>query len=267
MDEDFSKYNGNDTALRKAQLRLLEMLIEIDKICKKHNIPYWIDGGTTLGAIRHGGFIPWDDDIDIALLRKDYLKLVKILGQELPENLALQNHKNEKHFHMLYSRVVDKHSLADYGGDSAPFRKHFKYQGLFLDIFYIDRGNLGLKRFVDFFYFISFRIIRKHNKRGNNKLMWLFSHFVWIASRFFVFILRHLAFLFPKDKLIYGFGIPYNWEFRKHEILPVKPIEFERKIVSGPCDTQAYLARCFGDYMEIPPKDQRPAHAKTIEIY
>ncbi|MDA3910780.1 MAG: LicD family protein [Bacteroidales bacterium] len=267
MNEDFSKYNGENTVLRKAQLRLLDMLLELDKICKKHNIPYWIDGGSTLGALRHDGFIPWDDDIDIALLRKDYRKLTKILKVELPENLVLQNHKNEKHYHMLYARVVDKHSLADYGVEKAPFRKHFKYQGLFLDIFYIDRGSLGLKRFVDFFYFISFRIIRKHNKRGNNKLMWLFSHLVWLTSRFFVFSLRRLSFLFPKDKLIYGFGVPYNWEFRRHEILPVKPIKFEGKTVSGPSDTHAYLTRCFGNYMEIPPKDQRPAHAKTIKVY
>ena len=240
MNEDFSHYNGEGTALRKAQLRLVDMLVEFDKICKKHHIPYWIDGGSTLGAIRHNGFIPWDDDIDVALLRKDYLKLIKIF---------------------------DKHSLADYGEDKAPFRKHFKYQGLFLDIFYIDRGGLKLKRFIDFFYFISFRIIRKHNKRGNNKLMWLLSHLVWLGSRFIVFCLRRLAFLFPKDKLMYGFGVPYNWEFRRHEILPVKPIQFEGVTVSGPCDPHAYLTRCFGNYMEIPPKDQRPAHAKTIEVY
>ncbi|MFO7790624.1 MAG: LicD family protein [Bacteroidota bacterium] len=267
MNEDFSKYNGKDTVLRKAQLRLLEIFIEVDKICKKHNIPYWIDGGTTLGAVRHGGFIPWDDDVDIALLRKDYLRLIKVLEQELPENLALQNHKNEKHFHMLYSRVVDKNSIADYGDFSAQFRNHFKHKGLFLDIFYIDRGNLSLKRFVDFFYLTSFRIIRKHNKRGNNKLILFMGHIVWVLSCLLVSFLRFMSFLFPADKLIYGYGIPYNWEFRKSEILPEKPIKFEGVNVYGPKDTHAYLKRCFGNYMELPPVDQRPTHAERIKIY
>ena len=58
--EDYSKYNGEGTQLRKAQLCMLNILVEIDKICRKHNIPYWLDSGTLLGAVRHGGFIPWD---------------------------------------------------------------------------------------------------------------------------------------------------------------------------------------------------------------
>ena len=68
MEEDFSKYNGEGTMLRKAQLRMLDILVEVDKVCKRHNIPYWVDYGTLLGAVRHGGFIPWDDDLDISMM-------------------------------------------------------------------------------------------------------------------------------------------------------------------------------------------------------
>ncbi|MFW5720776.1 MAG: LicD family protein [Bacteroidota bacterium] len=267
MNEDFSKYNGKGTVLRKAQLRLLEMLVEVDKICKKHNITYWLDGGTALGAYRHNGFIPWDDDVDIAVMRKDYKKFLTILQQELPDNLTLQNHKNEKHFHLLYSRVVDKNSKIEYDKISAPFRDHFKYKGLFLDIFYIDRGNLKIKRLIDFFYFTSFRIIRKHNKRGHNKVMRFIAQIAWPVSTVMVSALRFFSFMFPSDKLIYGYGVPFNWEFRRHEILPVKPITFEGVSVSGPNNPHAYLKRCFGNYMEIPPIDQRPTHAEKIEVY
>ena len=83
--EDFSKYNGEGTILRKAQLRMLDMLIEVDKICRKYNIQYWLDFGTLLGAVRHQGFIPWDDDLDICVLRKDYKRLRKVLIAELPK--------------------------------------------------------------------------------------------------------------------------------------------------------------------------------------
>ena len=58
MTEDFSKYNGEGTVLRKAQTKMLDILVEVDKVCRKHNITYWIDYGTLLGAIRHGGFVP-----------------------------------------------------------------------------------------------------------------------------------------------------------------------------------------------------------------
>ena len=70
--DDFSKFNGEGTVLRRAQMREVAILQEVDKICRKHGIKYWIDFGTLLGAVRHGGFIPWDDDLDISMLSSDY---------------------------------------------------------------------------------------------------------------------------------------------------------------------------------------------------
>ena len=89
--EDFSKYNPENSTLRQAQLRMLDMLVEVDKICRKHNIPYWIDYGTLLGAVRHKGFIPWDDDIDICVMNEHYDKLRRLLMDELPEQFVCQN--------------------------------------------------------------------------------------------------------------------------------------------------------------------------------
>ena len=76
--------------LRVCQLRQLEILKVIDGICRKHGISYWLDGGTLLGAVRHGGFIPWDDDIDIAMDYQDMKRFARIAQGEMPDGLFLQ---------------------------------------------------------------------------------------------------------------------------------------------------------------------------------
>jgi lipopolysaccharide cholinephosphotransferase len=261
MEKEFNEYNGEGTVLRKAQHRLLEMLIEVDRICKKFNIPYWVDGGTALGAVRHKDFIPWDDDIDIALEYSDYKKLLKILPKELPDKFVLQNRKNEKYFNQLYSRIVDKHSLSDYGEERVPARKKFKYQGIFLDIFYVERGLLPVKKFVTKVYYFAFRRFRKRE----NRIIW--DYMVWPAANVIVVIARLFSFLIPGNYWIFGYGIPFNREFRRDEILPAKPIEFCGEKVMGPAKPHEYLERYFGDYMKIPEEEDRATHAERIEIY
>lgn len=262
--EDFSKYNGEGTTLRKAQMRLLEMLIEVDRVCKKYNISYWLDGGTALGAARHGGFIPWDDDIDIALLRKDYKKLIKILPGELPDWISLQNAKNERYFHFLYSRIVDKNSLSDYGDNRVLNRKKMKYQGLFLDIFYVEKGLLPIKKIVSRIYQGAF--FNKKNL-GESKLKKALSIVTWPFISFIVLILRLFNFIIPSNNLIFGYGVPFPREFRYDEIFPTKTIDFEGCKVMGPNNIDSYLKRYFGDYMDIPLAEDRKTHAEKIEVY
>lgn len=87
-----AKYNPDGSNLRKMQLRMLEMLKYIDSICRENDIKYWLSSGTCLGAVRHGGFIPWDDDADIEMLASDYRKLEKILRSS-SRDFVLQDYK------------------------------------------------------------------------------------------------------------------------------------------------------------------------------
>ena len=93
-----ARFNPEGSLLRRQQLVMLEMAKVLDRICKKHNIPYFLYAGSLLGAIRHDGFIPWDDDFDVALLRKDYHRLLKILPDELPSNIVLQSNDTDKNY-------------------------------------------------------------------------------------------------------------------------------------------------------------------------
>lgn len=110
-----------DTTLRYIQLFNLELLRFIDNVCKKYNISYWLNGGTLLGAARHGGFIPWDDDIDLSFLRKDYEKFIEVIPKEIDKcglnkeiGLSLLRDNFENYF-------TDSISVYDFEGDEELF--------------------------------------------------------------------------------------------------------------------------------------------------
>ncbi|KDE71244.1 hypothetical protein FUSO7_10000, partial [Fusobacterium necrophorum BFTR-2] len=100
-----------DKNLREVQLIELEILIEVDRICKKYEIEYFLDFGTLLGAIRHEGFIPWDDDIDIGMTRDNYEKFMKIAPSKLKKEYFLQNIDSEEQCPYLYSRLRKKNTV------------------------------------------------------------------------------------------------------------------------------------------------------------
>lgn len=103
-----AKYNPEGSQLRQHQLRTLEILKVVDSICKTNNINYWLSSGTLLGAVRHKGFIPWDDDIDIEMLRDDFKKFNEVIPQYLPDNLKLQNHQTDKCYYWPFAKVRDE---------------------------------------------------------------------------------------------------------------------------------------------------------------
>ena len=93
-----ARFNPDGSLLRRQQMRMLDILLEVDRICRKHNITYWLSSGTLIGAVRHKGFIPWDDDLDIEMLLPDYERLMKILPQELPDTMALQTQDTDPNY-------------------------------------------------------------------------------------------------------------------------------------------------------------------------
>ena len=260
MQEDFSKYNSEGTTLRRAQLRMLEILVEIDKICCKHNIQYWLDSGTLLGAIRHDGFIPWDDDLDIAVLRKDYKKLRKALQEELPEQFVIQDWTTEKKYPIKFGKVRDRKSY--YYTNN--WDDKVKENGIFIDIFSVEKGNSKLKKIADFLYKRAFRRIRRDTEK---KYEIFIAYLIWPLACVLVCIARLLA-LLTSDQMVYAYGTTaMQNEFSKNDIFPLQQIQFEGLQFYSPKNPNGYLTSLYGNYMTIPIEKDRETHTNHIEIY
>ena len=89
----------------------LKVLTEIDRVCKKHDIKWFADCGTLLGAVRHGGFIPWDDDLDICMLRRDWLRFFEVARDELPQKYCIMNLRLERDYEQVIGRIVNAHAI------------------------------------------------------------------------------------------------------------------------------------------------------------
>lgn len=130
--------------LEKVQNFSYDILKEFDKFCEKHNLTYFICAGTLLGAIRHGGFIPWDDDIDVSMPREDYDKLINEYEKLLPPNLILQYYKNTANYANSFAKITNKNTtIVEKSGFS-----DYSIHGVYIDIFPIDGAGKTYEKAV-----------------------------------------------------------------------------------------------------------------------
>ena len=258
-----------DTDIRQAQMRLLEMLISFDRICKKNKIDYFISGGTCLGAVRHGGFIPWDDDLDVDIMYKDMKKLTRVLAKELPSQYFLQTPKSDKGYYHIFPRIVDKNSRMHYPARYNA-RSNLKYHGLFLDVFPLQWHIMpDVKRTVDRWFVTILRFSREIGgtplKRNIAKMLlplaWLFIKGLNMVSSFKIWD-------FLNDQHVsHMYGTNINPCVKYSNVFPTQPIKFEGHSFSGPAKPHEYLTDLFGDYMEVPPPEKRITHSIKIEVF
>ena len=115
----------------------LELLREVDRICRRNNIQYFLSGGTMLGAVRHKGFIPWDDDVDIAMLREDYIKFKEVCKTELPHKYQYQSYTNKDGYHYFFDKITIKDTYF-----STKYSDKFEMlKGISMDIFVFDKTS------------------------------------------------------------------------------------------------------------------------------
>ena len=249
--------------LRRAQLKQLTILEEIDRICRKHAIGYWLDGGTLLGAVRHGGFIPWDDDIDIAMTLDDARRFAAIAPKELRKTLALQTPETEPTREPIM-KVRDLNSFYVEGTEdfSLPYSK-----GLYVDIFpFINYPNVSAKFCKKYGKGMSkcYSILHhshRYSWRATAELFFFGAKYVWYKALWkAAFALRHHDTYISNILINNGYGIMH----RQDSVFPLSTIEFEGKTFSAPHNPDAYLTDLYHDYMQIPPKEKQKVHSVFI---
>ena len=241
---------------KKVELRILRIF---DRICKVHGLSYCLACGTLLGAVRHGGFIPWDDDIDVHMPMDDYYKFMKIAAQDLPSGIGFYYGADTQ---CGFGKLIDRRS---YYLDETVQTVVNAPSGIFIDIFPLRRYRSGRLHYKT-------TMIVRHGILAS--LLFGRVTLINLLRRWF-WRLANLCIFYPLDWLNSSksgkfAAIPQSmWGCIEAEVLtewpfPTSIVEFEGYEFPAPHNVELYLQTMYGNYMALPPPEERRVHAKLI---
>jgi len=257
-----TRFNPDGSQLRRLQLRMLDILVEVDKICKRHDIKYWLSSGTLIGAIRHDGFIPWDDDLDIEMMREDYLRLMVILPAELPEWLALQSSDTDPGYFFFYAKVRDRHSRLYEQND---YDRNWQEQGIYIDILPMEPHPIWMQKLAEKTVGHMYKVWR--TSTDDTKAYRQVQRIYRFNDRIIYPFFRWLCRLFPCKVITSCMGIPFHKPRYADEIFPLTTHVFEGLQFPVPGNADAHLRHLFGDYMQLPDLNKLKLHVSKLEFY
>ncbi len=262
-------------ALQKIELEILD---EILRLCDKHQLKLVLIGGSCIGAVRHQGFIPWDDDIDLGMPRKDYEKLREICKTELSSSFVFQDFETEPQCGLIFGKIRRKDTTL-----SENYSYHVPmHQGVWVDIFpydYVsddvdtqakDRKRMALWQNV---YIIRCGYAFPENRPKWMKLPYYvakgLSHM--FPLRFYIRHIKNIMFQYndAQTNTIYLYGGVY----KEKDVLParvldsLKTVSFENRKVHIISEYDMYLKALYGNYMQLPPEEKRVAGGHTIHEF
>lgn len=264
--------------LQQAEYNILK---EFDIICKRHGIKYYMADGTLLGAVRHHGFIPWDDDIDITMTRSEYERFKSVADKELPDSMYLSTFDSPGHI-WLVPRIIDKKSR--FYLNNAAKKKEI---GAWIDFLIFDGvPNPGIKRKLwgcvylmarMLYQFSNFSVAVNLNREGRPWYEYAAINFAkythiekvlnpiamghfydWVCRRYTLEECEYGAML--SDELQLKGIIPVSW------IGEGIPYQFEDMTILGLQETDKYLKFCYGDYMTLPPVEKRISQHNVTKV-
>ncbi len=266
--------------LKELQMCELSILKEVVRICNENNLTYYMMGGTFLGAIRHKGFIPWDDDIDISLSRPQYEKLLKILKEQLPNNYIIDNFLINEESLVYATRVEDSNiKVLDKAANVERIRNAW------IDIFPLDgMPNNAILRKIHKYKLLYLKL--KFEYATFSKSVIQNKKHRPIHERFLIFLGNHINFEkildknkclkaldkalkkynYDTSKYVVNFTGAYKFKemFKKEIYDNYKLYDFENMKLNAPKNYNLVLKQMYGDYMKVPPEDERNKH--FIEI-
>lgn len=271
-------YLGEDTfRLQLIWEGLFEVYQAIAAICDKNDLKYYVTDGVALGAVRHKGFIPWDDDFDMSMPREDYEKFLAIAERELPDYYQIVTWRNTPEYNFLFAKVQDtrKEKVEEIEKSTG----HFLSNGIYVDILPIDKASSSKvqRTLADKWFALRRILLRFHcdqfvrqTKKG--KVCWLMG---MTLSPLFPWLWTHDQILASCEKSVTAYRNTTsdltcrkcsNVSYRRHP-LPLKiwgegkRLPFGESDIKVPTDVDGYLQNEYGDYMKLPPKEKRrPSH-------
>ena len=264
--------------LRKVQLIQLEIAKEVKRVCEKNDIAYWLDSGTLLGAIRHKGFIPWDDDLDIGMWRDDYNRFVQLAVSELSPEFYLQTWETDENYGLVFAKVRKRGTV--YIENKA--QKSTAGNGIYVDIFpYDNYGNdkwgQGVPIKIIKLLMVNKAKIQAWREGDGIRVSKLIQHLPFLIASHFVsrrWLMRHYntlatkyndqpcEYCFPQGISNYG-----KWIIPRRALEETTATLFEDDYFAIPKGFDAYLTNAYGSYMELPPEDQRENRHQILEVH
>ena len=262
-----AKYNPDGSQLRRDQLELLKMLRYVANICDANGIEWWLSSGTLLGAARHEGFIPWDDDLDIVLLKRDCKRLERILERLDSKEYVYHSMRTDVEYVNTFGKFRKREGRIT---TSNRRYNYYKWAGIGFDIFAIEKTNYFAARAAQVIY---------------NNLQHLTSYIRWGWMRIPLIrlieclclgivnpILRLVGLINPRKEYHYTLGTGWaRHTFFMKDTLPLAKARFEGEEWPVPKDMDAYLKGVYGDWRKLPSDEQirKCIHCKEYieEIY
>ncbi|HOX92630.1 MAG TPA: LicD family protein [Spirochaetales bacterium] len=253
------------TELRRAQLVMLRLLRIFDDICCRHGLEYWLDAGTLLGAARHGGFIPWDDDVDVMMPVNHYASFLKIAQAELPFDVFLQTKQTDPEHDISWAKLRDRFSYMDDPGGPYPYS-----QGIPIDIFpaYVQTKRQFRLRFL----YSVLPPFGNQPDRMSKRFSWKHNaHNLVLGTiqRIFLVLMK----IQPLRKAFIAWGQksggegwcynperPWYQHFPLECVHPLSKITFEDVQFSAPADVDRYLSIYYGDWRTPPANPANGSH-------
>lgn len=252
-----------DYKIEDIHQRILNVLVTVDKVCREHGLRYWLSDGTMLGAVRHGGFIPWDDDADIAMPRPDLDLLIAHADEWLPKPFELLTFEKDENNTSALPKVVD--------GSTTLIERYSLNQlgGVYIDVCPIDgipkqrwrrRLRIAMVHMVKSWVYLR---SRDPYKRGHGYTSWLPRLLQATVSNVTLQRLQkriQTAYDYETAPMIADYDTGDRSSMKREVMGKPTPIMFEGHELWGVEQPDAYLKCLFGDYMKLPPEEKRRIH-------